>query len=93
MSAELLPSYYLGDQSEDSTLLEDAEKGLLRDPKSMPPKYFYDAVGSELFDQICRTPEYYPTRTEDRLLAESSAKIIAQLQPDHIVELGSGGKS
>ena len=56
----------------------------------MPPKYPYDERGSRLFDAICDTPECYPTRTEDALLGAHAADIIAQVQPEHIVEFGSG---
>lgn len=71
-------------------LAEDVRDGLLAPPRSLPPKYFYDETGSELFTQICNTPEYYPTRTEDRLLANYSVDIIAQASPEQILELGSG---
>ena len=56
----------------------------------MPPKHFYDREGSRLFDQICDTPEYYPTRTEQALLQEHAHRIIAVTRPDHIIEFGSG---
>lgn len=71
-------------------LVEDVENGLLQPPRSLPPKYFYDARGSELFEQITETPEYYPTRTEDRLLADHAHDIISLIRPDEILELGSG---
>ena len=71
-------------------LAENVRNGLLTPPRSLPPKYFYDEAGSELFTQICNTPEYYPTRTEDRLLASYSKNIIAQARPEQILELGSG---
>ena len=71
-------------------LLEDVRAGLLSPPRSLPPKYFYDERGSSLFDRICDTPEYYPTRTEAALLAAHAREIIAATRPDHIVELGSG---
>lgn len=73
-----------------SSLLEDARRGLLEPPRSLPPKYFYDERGSDLFDQICLTDEYYPTRTEGALLASYGQQIIDVTQPDHIIELGSG---
>lgn len=69
---------------------EDVRRGLLQPPRSLPPKYFYDARGSELFDRICDTPEYYPTRTEAALLREHSGEIVMQTRPDEIIELGSG---
>lgn len=71
-------------------LIEDARDGLLTRPRSLPPKYFYDDRGSELFERICATDEYYPTRTEDALLARHSSDIIARTLPDQIIELGSG---
>ncbi|WP_371875590.1 L-histidine N(alpha)-methyltransferase [Duganella aceris] len=60
-------------------------------PKSISPKYFYDAVGSDLFEAICVTPEYYPTRTETSLLRSIAAEIAAGI-PDGgvLVEFGSG---
>ena len=72
------------------TLEIDVRKGLLKRPRSLPPKYFYDAVGSQLFDRICDTPEYYLTRTEDALLEAYADEIITKVRPDHIIELGSG---
>jgi L-histidine Nalpha-methyltransferase len=71
-------------------LEEDVRRGLLIRPRSLPPKYFYDERGSALFDRICDTPEYYPTRTEDALLAACADRVIAGARPDHIIELGSG---
>jgi L-histidine Nalpha-methyltransferase len=72
------------------SLADDTRTGLLTRPRSLPPKYFYDSFGSELFDRICTTPEYYVTRTEDALLAARAGAIIEASQPDHILELGSG---
>lgn len=72
------------------TLLDDVRDGLMRAPRSLPPKYFYDEHGSKLFERICETPEYYPTRTEAALLQDNAAAIIAAARPTHIIELGSG---
>ncbi len=72
------------------SLVDDVREGLLATPRSLPPKYFYDDKGSRLFDAICDTEEYYPTRTEDALLKHSARDIIANLLPEHVVELGSG---
>lgn len=69
---------------------EDVRSGLLSLPRSLPPKYFYDERGSRLFEQICATPEYYPTRTEEKLLTHYSEEIISQVKPVEIMELGSG---
>lgn len=72
------------------TLAEEVRSGLTSKPYTLPPKFFYDAEGSELFDRICDTPEYYPTRTEGALVTEHAARIIATAEPDHIIELGAG---
>lgn len=76
--------------SPQPTLAEDLRAGFASEPKSLPPKYFYDGHGSALFDRICDTPEYYQTRTEDALLADSASEVLARQRPDHILELGSG---
>ena len=73
-----------------SSLAEDVRNGLTAAPKRLPPKYFYDDRGSRLFDAICDTPEYYPTRTEQALLQGVAAEIAALTQPTHLIELGSG---
>ena len=52
-------------------LRNDVRDGLTRTPKSLPPKWFYDATGSDLFDRITRLPEYYPTRAEAAILARA----------------------
>lgn len=72
-----------------STLREDA-RGLLSKPKWLPPKHFYDAEGSRLFDAICDTPEYYPSRTEARLLERHAREILGLSRPTHLVEFGPG---
>lgn len=71
-------------------VLDDVRNGLMHPPRSLPPKYFYDEYGSCLFDRICETEEYYPTRTEDALLSRYSSEIIKLALPVQIVELGSG---
>lgn len=72
------------------SLRDDVERGFARSPRSLPPKYFYDGHGSELFDRICDTTEYYPTRAEAALLETHAQEIIARVRPDHLIELGSG---
>ncbi|MDZ7844356.1 MAG: L-histidine N(alpha)-methyltransferase [Anaerolineales bacterium] len=72
------------------TLAEDVAHGFEQRPRRLPPKYFYDAHGSALFDRICDTPEYYPTRSEHALLAEHADALVERVRPDHIIELGSG---
>jgi L-histidine N-alpha-methyltransferase len=85
MTRELLaPSAYL------DALRHDVHAGLTATPKSLPPKYFYDARGSDLFNEITRLPEYYPTRAETEIL-EGHARDIARLtRCESLVELGSG---
>jgi L-histidine N-alpha-methyltransferase len=56
----------------------------------LPPKWFYDSVGSDLFDQITRLPEYYPTRAEAEILRARSGEVASASQADTLVELGSG---
>jgi L-histidine N-alpha-methyltransferase len=65
-------------------------EGLAQTPKSLPPKWFYDSVGSDLFDQITRLPEYYPTRAEAQILRARATEIAAASGADTLVELGSG---
>lgn len=72
------------------SLVEDVQAGLKDRPRSLPPKYFYDERGSKLFDQICRTKEYYLTRAESTLLKKHADDIIAVTRPTAIVEYGSG---
>jgi dimethylhistidine N-methyltransferase len=65
--------------------------GLARPKKAIPCKFFYDERGSTLFEQICRLPEYYPTRTEIAILEENAGEIAAQMGRDaRIIEFGSG---
>ena len=71
-------------------LLRDVAWGLSRAQKELPPKYFYDRRGSELFDEITRLPEYYLTRSEDALLRLRSAEIAALTRAEELVELGAG---
>ena len=73
-----------------TTLSEDVANGLFGKRRTLPPKYFYDQRGSDLFDQICDVPEYYPTRTESALLERVAGDVIEASRPERIVELGSG---
>jgi L-histidine N-alpha-methyltransferase len=74
----------------DAALRADARAGLTATPKSLPPKWFYDERGSELFDKITRLDEYYPTRAEREILAARAAEIAAATRSTTLVELGSG---
>ncbi|WP_193046728.1 L-histidine N(alpha)-methyltransferase [Mycolicibacterium baixiangningiae] len=81
---------YLAADSAAQALRRDVRDGLTTTPKTLPPKWFYDSAGSDLFDQITRLPEYYPTRTEAQILRDRSAEIAAATDADTLVELGSG---
>ncbi|MBB2992215.1 L-histidine N-alpha-methyltransferase [Mycolicibacterium iranicum] len=81
---------YLAADAADEALRRDVTHGLSQDPKTLPPKWFYDSVGSDLFDQITRLPEYYPTRAEAQILRARAAEIVAASGADTLVELGSG---
>ncbi|MFE5941222.1 L-histidine N(alpha)-methyltransferase [Streptomyces sp. NPDC056480] len=71
-------------------LRADVLHGLNRSPKELPPKWFYDARGSELFEEITRLPEYYPTRAEREILKQRAPEIAAATGARTLVELGSG---
>jgi len=71
-------------------LARDTRAGLTAEQKYLPPKYFYDARGSELFDRITRLPEYYQTRIESGILRRTAPGLIAALRPRALVEYGSG---
>ena len=73
-----------------STMIADVRDGLGRRQKELPPKYFYDERGSELFEKITRLPEYYLTRSERRLLESHAGALVETLRPRTLVELGAG---
>ncbi|MBB5912714.1 L-histidine N-alpha-methyltransferase [Nocardia transvalensis] len=81
---------HLTDDDLTAALRSDARRGLTATPKSLPPKWFYDARGSELFEEITALPEYYPTRTERALLERVVGEIARIAQAEVLVELGSG---
>ncbi|MGA9659227.1 MAG: ergothioneine biosynthesis protein EgtB [Asticcacaulis sp.] len=77
--------------SQNAEFAADVVAGLSARHKSLSPKYFYDALGSELFEAICQTPEYYPTRTEMALLTSIAADLTSDIPEDAVlVEFGSG---
>ncbi len=77
--------------SEDASFLDEVLSGLDKPQKALPPKYFYDAQGCELFEQICELPEYYPTRTELAIMGERAAEMARFLGPGcQLIEFGSG---
>ena len=69
----------------------DVRSGLTRKTKAFPPKYFYDELGSRLFEAICWLPEYYLTRAESEILRTSASEIVSSVGgPVRLLELGSG---
>jgi L-histidine N-alpha-methyltransferase len=81
---------HLGPSDMQEALRSDARRGLTAVPKELPPKWFYDDRGSQLFDEITRLPEYYPTRAERAILEIRAGEIAAATGADTLVELGSG---
>jgi L-histidine Nalpha-methyltransferase len=81
---------YLDHDALAAQMAADVRAGLTATPKQLPPKYFYDARGSELFDQITRLPEYYPTRTERAILETHAASVARATSAATLIELGSG---
>ncbi|MBA4863977.1 L-histidine N(alpha)-methyltransferase [Streptomyces sp. PSKA54] len=80
----------LPEDATDAALRADVLHGLTRTPKTLPPKWFYDARGSELFEEITELPEYYPTRAEREILLARSGEIAEATAARTLVELGSG---
>jgi L-histidine Nalpha-methyltransferase len=80
-----LPPDHLG-----RSLRADVRAGLTASPKTLPPKWFYDKLGSELFERITELPEYYPTRAEREVLELYSAEMAAASPAETLIELGSG---
>lgn len=77
--------------AQTTAFAEDVRAGLSRKPKRLAPKYFYDDLGSALFEAICKLPEYYVTRAESEIFERYAAEIVASMQgPVELVELGSG---
>ncbi|WP_371667831.1 L-histidine N(alpha)-methyltransferase [Streptomyces sp. NBC_00289] len=80
----------LPEDATEAALRADVHQGLTRTPKTLPPKWFYDAHGSELFEQITALPEYYPTRAEREILIARAGEAAAATGARTLVELGSG---
>ena len=77
--------------SEAKTFLDDVIYGLSLAQKQLSPKYFYDEFGAKIFERICTTPEYYPTRTETMILKNNVAEIARRIGPNAtLIEYGSG---
>ncbi|MEE2031621.1 L-histidine N(alpha)-methyltransferase [Rhodococcus chondri] len=86
----MIVDVYLAPDELDEALRADAYRGLTATPKHLSPTWLYDAHGSDLFEQITRLPEYFPTRTEFALLRAHAADIADMSRPEILVELGSG---
>jgi L-histidine Nalpha-methyltransferase len=83
-----IDSWLSGD--DERSLANDVLDGLTKPFKELPPKHFYDARGSELFELITEQPEYYPTRTELAILRANAEQIVAVTGAGELVELGAG---
>lgn len=86
---------YLIDQ-ESSPCQDDGQdviSGLTQTQKSLPPRYFYNHLGSQLFEKICTLPEYYPTRTEAAILKKYATEIAQVTESCELIELGSGSST
>ena len=81
---------HLGADDLARALRRDVLAGLADRPKHLPPKWFYDERGSEIFDEITRLEEYYPTRRETEILTRNAASIAARTGATTLLELGSG---
>ena len=88
--ASLSVAVHLGPDDVASELRHDARRGLLASPKALPPKWFYDELGSLLFEAITRLPEYYPSRCERQVLEQHAVDVASLTGADTLVELGSG---
>jgi L-histidine N-alpha-methyltransferase len=89
-SSRVRVDVHLGPDDLAHALEDDARAGLTATPKELPPKWFYDERGCELFEAITRLPEYYPTRAERVILDRRAGEIARVTGADTLVELGSG---
>ena len=71
-------------------VLETLREGLTRSPREISPRFFYDDLGSRLFEEITQLPEYYPTRTEELVLRACADDVIPRSRPETLIELGPG---
>ncbi len=90
MTTDVTVDVHLAPDAAARALEADVRAGLGATPKTLPPKWFYDDRGSELFDEITRLPEYYPTRTERSILVAHAGELAELTKADTLVELGSG---
>lgn len=90
---QILVCNLLGARDRRAELERDVRDGLSRPLKEIPPKYFYDARGSALFERITRLPEYYLTRAETEILERHADDLVSELGPHVLVEYGSGSST
>jgi len=83
-------SVHLTPEEVRQRMRQDALEGLQAEAKSIPPVWFYDERGSQLFEEITRLPEYYPTRAERQLLEQHAVTMAELSKADTLVELGAG---
>lgn len=94
MSVQPLRIVTTDDEGIDVAFRRDVLEGLAQTPKAIPARWFYDFAGSELFEEITRLPEYYPTRTEIGLLRDYAGEMAALARPHRVVvEFGSGSST
>src|SRR3954469_21349673 len=92
-TAQIEIENYLPEGGSLAGLVEDVREGLSSPFKEIPPKYFYDERGSELFERITELAEYYPTRVERAILDARAEEIVGAACPTTLIELGSGAAS
>ena len=90
MSGVRTVDVHLGPHALQDALRDDVRAGLTASPKRLPPKWFYDERGSQLFEEITKLEEYYPTRREREILEAHAGDIATLVQADTLVELGAG---
>ena len=92
LTAVIQPTFdvYLHDDWRMRALIDETRSGLTAYPKQLSPRWLYDDRGSELFDQITRLPEYYPTEAEREILLAHAGEIAEITRGDTLIELGSG---
>ena len=91
---ERLVIHDLASQAVRTSFAEDVHEGLLSQPRHLFPKYFYDELGSQLFEAICLLPEYYLTRAENEIMASHADEMVAEVgSPLRLLEMGSGSAS
>ena len=93
INARLEIEYLLDPKALEKNDVRDVVRGLKSEQKSLPARYFYDAKGSQIFEEICQLPEYYPTRTEANILDIYAKYIIEHTKSPELVELGSGSST